>query len=112
MKKLIVALLFFAFGIVSGYYFFSLNYSQKEAGLLDFHNQDFLSEVTGFTEGIIISINENMIKIDSEKTGKTASFPVKEDIDLTTFSEGDLVRVEVQFDFEEQIFIIKKIQKI
>ncbi len=111
MKKLIIAILFFSFGLISGYYFLEFNYSEEEVDLKRFHQEEFVDQITAFTKGVIISIDDEKIKVDINGKG-TTTFGVVDDLEVDQFSEGQNVKMEFIFDFEKEEFLIEKITKI
>jgi hypothetical protein len=111
MKKLIIAIIFFSFGLVSGYYFIEFNYSEEEVDLKTFHQEEFVNEITAFTKGVIISTNNNQLKVDVENKG-IATFGLSGNVDINQFSEGQNVKIEFVFDFEEEEFLVEKITEI
>lgn len=111
-KNVILAILFLALGFVSGYYFLEFNYkSTKTGGINELHKKGFINELTAFTEGVLISKDDQKIKIDNNLRG-VESFKLKDKSLIKDIEEGDKIRVEFMYDFDKQMFLVKKVSKI
>lgn len=112
IKNIGLLIIYFCLGAISGYYFFQVNYNPtQEVDINQLHEKDFINEVTAFTEGVLISKDNQKLKIDSGIRG-VSSFKFKKGLSVNKIDEGDMIRVEFIFDFENEEFLINKINKI
>ena len=104
-------ILAFVVGLIAGFYFFSKNPISTEVTLKELQETNLVEEVTSFTMGEIVAINNGSFKIKIENKGEK-SYMLVDDIDLSEVEVGDQVRVEFIFDAQREEFIATKIEEI